>query len=224
MSTRQPPPERQDGPADRREVELGFMFDHTLLSETSRQAMEASTWALALGELLVEHGLLDEEAVEQRREAVKRALLDQIDERGLGLFVNDNDEDKYQVVSPTGINCAERIHLCRAACCTYRFPLSRQDVEEGVAQWHFGQPYWNRVDERGYCVHHDRGSGACSIYENRPAPCRAFDCRNDRRIWLDFDAMVVNPELERRLEELAHRRLGRAGTDKTPPEAHGPAG
>jgi Putative zinc- or iron-chelating domain len=217
MTAPQHPAERDHGPADRREVELGFMFDHSLLSETSRQTLDASTWAVAVGELLVERGLLDEESLRQRRQEVERALTNRIEERGLGLFVNDGAEDKYQIVSPPGINCAERISLCRAACCTYRFPLSRQDVEEGIAQWHFGQPYWNRVDERGYCVHHEQERGICSIYQNRPAPCRSFDCRNDRRIWLDFDAMVVNPELERRLEELARVRRGRApSTEQTP--------
>jgi hypothetical protein len=28
-------------------------------------------------------------------------------------------------------------------------------------------------------------------------PCRAFDCRQDRRIWLDFEARIVNPLIER---------------------------
>jgi hypothetical protein len=26
-------------------------------------------------------------------------------------------------------------------------------------------------------------------------PCRGFDCRNDKRIWLDFENKVINPEL-----------------------------
>ena len=28
-----------------------------------------------------------------------------------------------------------------------------------------------------------------------PPPCRAFSCRDDERIWLDFEAMAVNPAI-----------------------------
>jgi Fe-S-cluster containining protein len=35
--------------------------------------------------------------------------------------------------------------------------------------------------------------GACTIYERRPGACRAYDCRNDRRVWLDFEARVPAP-------------------------------
>jgi hypothetical protein len=26
--------------------------------------------------------------------------------------------------------------------------------------------------------------------------CRAYDCRNDKRIWADFERKIVSPELE----------------------------
>jgi hypothetical protein len=39
----------------------------------------------------------------------------------------------------------------------------------------------------------ERGSCRCTVYDARPIPCRGFDCRGDRRIWLDFDGRVPNP-------------------------------
>lgn len=180
-------------------MELGFMFDHSLMSETARQALRASTAALALAQLLVEEGVIDEEAFAERRSAIASELQEQVGRTGVGLFLNDAHEDKYALTQLPQINCAERIHLCKAACCTFRFPLSRQDVEEGTAQWDLGRPYWNRQDTDGYCIHHDPEGGGCRIYEHRPGPCRVFDCRNDKRIWSDFEAMVVSPELEQNL-------------------------
>lgn len=48
-------------------------------------------------------------------------------------------------------------------------------------------------------MHSDPQGRGCQIYDHRPAPCRVFDCRGDPRIWTDFDAMSVNPELEQNL-------------------------
>jgi hypothetical protein len=33
------------------------------------------------------------------------------------------------------------------------------------------------------------------VYANRPTICRTYDCRNDARIWADFDAYEINPDL-----------------------------
>jgi Fe-S-cluster containining protein len=93
------------------------------------------------------------------------------------------------IASPQ-INCHERIHACKGACCALRFALSRQDVEEGVVRWDLGRPYLNRQAADGYCVHSDPTSRSCGAYAQRPAPCRIYDCRSDDRIWLDFDKMI----------------------------------
>jgi len=34
------------------------------------------------------------------------------------------------------------------------------------------------------------------VCEHRSFPHRTFDCRNDQRIWLDFENKVINPDLE----------------------------
>jgi Fe-S-cluster containining protein len=172
------------------------MFSHSLMSETSRQLLAAATTAFALTELLVEQGVIRQDDLAARQETVRASLMEQVESSGLGLFVNDKDKDKYEIRDHPPINCAERVHLCKAACCTLRFPLSRQDVEEGVVRWDFGRPYWNLVSKSGYCVHCSPEKRSCEVYENRPGPCRSFDCREDKRIWLDFEGMVVNPKLE----------------------------
>lgn len=100
-------------------------------------------------------------------------------------------EDKYGE-PPATINCPERIPFCQAACCKLEICLTKQDIEEQMAIINRRYPFFVAQDTSGYCVHLE-DLGMCDIYEKRPAVCRAFDCSNDTRIWLDFDRMIINP-------------------------------
>ena len=99
--------------------------------------------------------------------------------------------DKYRVEGPD-IDCAARIPLCNARCCSFSVALSAQDVEEKIVPFVVDHPYELPRDENGRCVCMDEG-GACTIYEHRPGTCRQYDCSDDRRVWLDFDAMIPAP-------------------------------
>lgn len=124
---------------------------------------------------------------------------------GLAAPADEPEEDLVWIQSPTAdkytwaglveIDCGSRLHLCRAACCSMSFPLSLQDLEEGIVQWEPSRPYAIARRDDGRCVHLDRSCG-CTVYEQRPLPCRTYDCRSDTRIWLDFENRVPNPELE----------------------------
>jgi Fe-S-cluster containining protein len=101
--------------------------------------------------------------------------------------------DKYQVPG-ADLDCAALVHLCRARCCAFSFELTAQDVEEGVVRWELEAPYLIRHEPDGYCSHLDRASsGGCTVYAQRPAACRTFDCRGDPRVWIDFDARIPAP-------------------------------
>lgn len=102
--------------------------------------------------------------------------------------------DKYAVAS-ADIDCAARISLCGAKCCTFEVTLSAQDVAERKLPFDMSQPYALPKRADGKCACMDP-AGACSVYEHRPGACRAYDCRNDRRVWLDFDARVPAPPTE----------------------------
>ena len=107
------------------------------------------------------------------------------------------------------IDCESLLPLCHAACCRLRFALTATDVEKGQVKWNLGQPYMIRQGEDGYCHHFDRGAQHCGLYENRPFVCRAYDCRKDQRIWLDFENRVVSPELEGLVTRLKETASGR---------------
>ena len=100
--------------------------------------------------------------------------------------------DKYQLTGPD-IDCPSLLHLCKARCCTYRVELTEQDLEEGGVKWELQRPYLLRHDADRYCTHLDRGTGGCQVYERRPATCREYDCRADRRVWLDWEKRVPAP-------------------------------
>lgn len=100
--------------------------------------------------------------------------------------------DKYALGPLDGPPCLELIPICGARCCEFDFPLSTQDLDEGVIQWDHGRPYLIRHGANGACVH-QKADGGCGAYTHRPAPCRIYDCRKDKRIWADYDARVLAP-------------------------------
>ena len=102
--------------------------------------------------------------------------------------------DKYAVPS-SDIDCAARIPLCKARCCSFDVTLSAQDVAEHVLPFDIERPYALPRDphtKRCVCM---ADGGACTVYEQRPGACRAYDCRRDPRVWLDFEARIPAPEV-----------------------------
>lgn len=112
-------------------------------------------------------------------------------DRGIKLRLSMVD-DKYTVESPP-IDCASRLHLCGARCCSFEVALSPQDIREKVVPWVVDKPYLlPRDPETKRCACMD-DKGACTIYEQRPATCRTYDCREDARVWIDYEARIPAP-------------------------------
>lgn len=112
---------------------------------------------------------------------------------GASRVVLHTGSDKYAAVA-VEIPCAELIPLCGARCCSFTFPLSTQDLDEGVIRFDYGKPYMIRQrSSDGYCVHSDPITRACDAHAARPGTCRSYDCRNDKRIWTDFENRIPAP-------------------------------
>lgn len=181
----------------RGEVAGGLRYAHTRANANTAKVLEVASFAYAAIEMLAEKGLISIEELDRRKEVISQRLVEKFREEGIGAAYQDPEHDKYSFEGSVEIDCASRLPLCKAACCRLRFALSRQDVEEGVVQWDFSHPYFIASGEDGYCRHLDRGRMGCSIHERRPVPCRAYDCRRDKRIWSDFERRVVSPELDK---------------------------
>ena len=189
--------ELNNGTGDLREaVTEGLLYTHGRLNSNSRNTREAVAYIYALIELLDAKGVISPEELEPRREAMGQKLVEQFKREGNGVAFQDPEQDKYSFENGAEIDCASRVHLCKAACCRLPYALSRQDIREGIVHWNLGQPYLIEQGNDGYCNHMERNNCACTIYEQRPVPCRGFDCRNDERVWLDFAQMIPNPALK----------------------------
>jgi len=182
----------------RQEVTRGFLYANTRANHNTGKALQVASFCYALIELLSEKGIITVEELDKRKKAVADRLVKKFKDEGMGAVYQDPECDKYNFDKEVEIDCASRVHLCKAACCRiFGFALSRQDIKEGIVRWDLGYPYMISKDGDGYCGHLDRATYRCTVREHRPIPCRAFDCRNDKRIWLDFENKVINPDIEK---------------------------
>jgi Fe-S-cluster containining protein len=183
-----------DDPRDR-ELSAGLSYLHGRINATAGRTLEAASFVYALIEILAEKGLLKIAEVEERKTSVAGRLLKKFMMHDEGVALQESGHDKYEVKNTVAIDCRDHVHLCRALCCKMVFPLSQQDVEEGVIRWDLSKPYIIAKGSDGYCRHLDRTRMGCTVHGCRPFPCRAYDCRKDSRIWLDFEAGAVNPKI-----------------------------
>lgn len=176
----------------RQDLDAGLRFLHLMSMQTKLDLADLTSTLFALLEELVESGQLNVDRFDERRSRLQEQEEARLKERP---HVQATDPvDKYALDDLPDIDCASRLHLCKARCCKLAFPLSFQDLDERIVQWDYSKPYMIRQGADGYCVHHDCHNHHCTVYEHRPATCRAYDCRNDRRIWIDFEQWIPAPE------------------------------
>jgi hypothetical protein len=176
------------------DVLRGLIYTHNRANANTTEVHETRATVEALAALLVDSGVVDANALARRRQEAAEGLRGRYVERGMAVAMMDYGVSKYDFSGGVAIDCEDRMPLCRAACCRLPFALSREDVQEGIVRWDLGQPYFVAQRPDGCCVHlgDDR---RCTVYDQRPVPCRGYDCRKDNRIWLDFENRVVNPRI-----------------------------
>lgn len=99
------------------------------------------------------------------------------------------------VPEPKDLDCSAHHDACGAACCTsFSVVLTAEEAASGKYLWDIAFPYRLLVDAQGTCVYLDRERLACTIWQDRPAACRTFDCRKDDRIWSDYATRGLSAE------------------------------
>jgi Fe-S-cluster containining protein len=195
MTEGKPGVERREDPSalDRleRQVERGNLFAHTALSNNAERVNEAEAIVYGLTDLLIEKGAITADEVFGAASRVRGEMEAKGETIGPGVALRV-DEDKEDSVAP--VNCAERIHICKAVCCRLQFALSAEEVESGKVKWDLGRPYHIRQESTGYCAHNDPEKKSCRIYHDRPTVCRRYSCAKDERIWTNFEEMELNEE------------------------------
>ena len=184
-------PLREPGLIPPEDLVNGLRFNHILEMQTKQHVAELSASFYALLETLIARGQVPLDDYERRRQATLGREIERA--RGEALVAISEEPDKYALGDLPQIDCEARLPLCKARCCTFVFPLSAQDLDERVVRWDYGRPYQIGRRQDGYCVHNQPGSCGCTVYAQRPAVCRTYDCRRDPRVWVDFDGRVPAP-------------------------------
>jgi Fe-S-cluster containining protein len=170
------------------QVVRGSLFMHSALSEEGERITELETMLFGLVDHLVAAGVTTREAVTHAGERARTELEERGDVPAPGVALRVDGTDDHFVP----VNCAERIHVCKAVCCRLAFALSAEEVGAGNVKWDLGSPYQIRQRPDGYCNHNDAATHACTLYDDRPGVCRRYSCANDARIWSDFEKMQLN--------------------------------
>ena len=126
---------------NRSEIAGGLLYCHSRLNSNTTKLLESASFLYALIEVLEDKGLVNIDELEEKKREVATRLLDSFLDRGMGVAMQEDERDKYTFSETVEIDCASRVHLCKAACCRMSFALSQQDVEEGVVKWDLGRPY-----------------------------------------------------------------------------------
>jgi Fe-S-cluster containining protein len=143
-----------------------------------------------MADLLLAKGVLTEQELAEAMDGVRQELSARGEASGPGLVIG-LEPNKNE--APPAVDCAARMHICKAVCCQLNFALSVAEIEGGHIRWDLGRPYFIRHEQDGRCTHLT-GCGDCAIYDNRPGVCRRYSCEHDDRIWKDFAAMELNSE------------------------------
>lgn len=212
-----------------RDILWGLIHTHDRANANTRELAGVLASVRALAKLLVQRGILTEEEVDELRAHEMEDVETYFGEQEMAVKYSDPGIDKYAFEGGPEIDCENRIPLCKAACCRLSVFLTRDDVAEGVLRWEMADPYVLARARDGYCAHMNVGTCQCTVYEKRPLTCRTYDCRQDKRIWLDFEARIPQPLLgdpswPRGIEppgDTAHPSRAAGDDDGAPQEHHG---
>ena len=126
----------------------------------------------------------------QLRETLAQIRINDLGGTRVALMISDTS-------TTADIPCAELIPLCGGRCCRFLFALSTKELDEGVIRWDYGRPYIIRQrSSDGFCTHNEPTTKGCTVHDKRPGICRSYDCRNDKRVWIDYAKRIPQPEGE----------------------------
>jgi len=97
------------------DLQRGLRFAHVMMSINQHEGREGVVFARALAELLVGKGVVGQEELE--------TMMAQVGQRVEALPAPKvklaKSADKYSFEGSVTIDCASRVHLCQATCCTW---------------------------------------------------------------------------------------------------------
>ena len=140
----------------RKEIVASLVYTHSRANANTSRALETASFLYALIEVLTEKGVLTIEELDERKDKIADRVEKRFLSKGMGVVPQDPEQDKYAFAGEAHVDCENRVHLCKAACCRMLFPLSRQDIAERIVMWDLEAPYMIAQTEDRYCRHLDR--------------------------------------------------------------------
>lgn len=124
-------------------------------------------------------------------------------------------QPREDAVEPHDLDCSAHHAICDAACCTsFNVFLTAEEAASNKYLWDVAMPYRLLVDEDGRCVYFDNITHRCTIWKDRPASCRNFDCRSDDRIWDDYPTRNLSSMMmDSKARQAAARQRERAAKE-----------
>jgi hypothetical protein len=189
-------------------IQRGLIYTHNRVNKNTSEVHRANAAVQALIEILMDKGILDDQLWSALLAEKSKHLRASYVQQGMAVAMQEFKISKYEFKSAAQIDCGNRIHLCKAVCCKLPLALSKEDIQEGKIQWELSHPYMIARNRDDYCVHHDTANCSCNVYEKRPIPCKGFDCREDKLIWLDFSERIINPAIHKKgwLEQMVTQK------------------
>jgi len=100
---------------------------------------------------------------------------------------NTVSREAWRSTAPAVSICTRR--PVAAFALPFRGRMSRKESSNGTSAILISSP----VARTANCHHLDRKCMRCSAHKNRPVPCRAYDCRQDKCIWSNFEGANRQP-------------------------------
>ena len=191
MKPRPDPADSAVGPAATvAELEEGLRQLHRMEMQTKLTLERVEALVAAAIKVLHRAELVNEQVVEAEADVQRMRIYE---ERQSDAQVQLGPDVDKHTVATAPVDCATLLPLCKARCCRLTVALDFKDIEDGL-RWEYARPYLLKRDRAtGYCVYSEATTHACSAYDVRPSICRSYDCRNDARVWEDFEARKPAP-------------------------------
>ncbi|MEO5367671.1 MAG: YkgJ family cysteine cluster protein [Magnetococcus sp. WYHC-3] len=112
-------------------------------------------------------------------------VMERMLEWGIGAIYGDEP----QGVPDAPVACERMLPLCHAHCCRFHFALTREEAAGGRFRHRPDRPFFLAKGDDGQCVHLDRDTNTCAVWEHRPLRCRRYDCTLDPEFRAALDGM-----------------------------------
>ena len=107
------------------QIRGALLYTHHRAERNTETLADLAATVQAVLAVLVEQGIIRPEELDKRRREAAVLIKKQFKDRGMGAIRLVPEIDKYDFKSNSKVDCASRLHVCRAASLTSSYPARR---------------------------------------------------------------------------------------------------